>query len=85
MCPDWLQELNLELQTMTNEPGMVTTSTGTVREPWITSTSTAIVERNLGLPSQQQTLREPWITSTSTAIVKRSLGLPTPQDRKSVV
>ena len=48
-----LQELDLELQTVMNEPGMVTTSTGTVREPWMTLTSTAIVERILGLPPPQ--------------------------------
>ena len=53
MRPDWLQELNLELQKVMNEPGMVTTSTGTVREPWVTLTSTAIVETILGLPPPQ--------------------------------
>ena len=47
MCPDWLQELNLELQMVMNELGMVTTSTGTVREPWVTLTSTVNIERIL--------------------------------------
>ena len=46
MCPDWLQELDLELQTVMNEPGMVTTSTGTVREPWATSTSTVTLRES---------------------------------------
>ena len=46
MCPDWLQELDLELQQVMNEPGMVTTSTGTVREPWMTLTSTVSLRKS---------------------------------------
>ena len=33
MCPEWLQELDLDLQKVMNEPGIVTTSTGPLREP----------------------------------------------------
>ena len=48
MCPDWLQELSLELQTLMNEPGMVTTLAWMVREPWVILTSTTLVEKILG-------------------------------------
>ena len=49
MCPDWLQELSLELQKMMNEPGMVTTLARMVREPWATLTSTRSLRKILGV------------------------------------
>ena len=39
MCPDWLQELSLDLQKVMNEPGMVTT--------WKGITSLAVGEGNI--------------------------------------
>ena len=62
MCPDWLQELSLELQTAMNEPGMVTALAWTVREPWATLTSTTLVEK------------KSWVTLTSTTLVEKNLG-----------
>ena len=74
MCPDWLQELSLELQTVMNEPGMVTALAWMVREPWATLTSTITLRESWATSTSTVTLRESWISSTESLSGKSVRG-----------
>ena len=73
MCPDWLQELNLKifrgaLDGMVREPWMITTSTVTMRESWMSSTE-SLSGKSLGINLTGPEKAFDWID------IRKSLGI----------